>query len=748
MPRAAACRTGGSGSSPRSPCCSRPSASTCSATRCGTPSIPAWSGSSRCVGGAGALPSPSPSRRPRRPAAAAGRGRAGDQVPDPSHRPGPLHALGYLEPGIRALLRRPSRPGPPHRRQDRHSGPAPAHPRAARPHQAAVGPVPELLRPALPGQPGRVLLHPPAGHHHHRQRDPGRHLAGGRSGRDLGGTGAERGHHRGPPTEERLGPQRHRLCPHRDLLPHLHPRPPAALPPLLHPHHPRDRHLPRPRQLHPLHPKPPPAGPRPDPALDNPRHDHRRHLCAAVTQLPPRDPGRGLRPDGPGQGAERAPGRLPPRPAQRPDADPHPVRHRPGRRPGRRHPHRERLRVARARLRGGPRHRCRGSPRDPGCGPGRRRLHNRRQHRGGRAVCCPRPQDPAHLDPPGLGSPLPVRLRRPGQRQALPPQRPPPSCRPSRGRPPAGHRRGVVLHRDVYHPVGGYRTAFGEVHWAAHELGTGAGLCWLERVAVSIGWVDYRSILLPDKEGGMTSSKSTLEGAVGALRRPRLVVIGLSMLAVLAAACGSGSGSSGQSTALASKQVLKFPIYADPATMDPALGDQEIESELSQNVFDNLWLFDNKLNIVPDLATAVPTQANGGISADGLTYTIHLNPKAKFSNGDPVTSKDVLYSWNRAVALHGAYSSILSAVQGYSDVQKAAGSPPSSGTPTTFQANIEKQLAAGNSSFMMSGLTATDPETVQIKLSKIEKQLAAGNSSFMMSGLTATDPETVQIKLS
>ncbi len=144
--------------------------------------------------------------------------------------------------------------------------------------------------------------------------------------------------------------------------------------------------------------------------------------------------------------------------------------------------------------------------------------------------------------------------------------------------------------------------------------------------------------------------------------------------------------------------------------------DAEVDSELMQNVFDNLWRFDDKLNIVPDIATAVPTQANGGISADGLTYTIHLNPAAKFSNGDPVTSKDVLYSWNRGAALHGAYSSILSAIQGYAAVQTAAGAPPSSGTPTTFQGNIEKQLAAGNTAFMMSGLTAPDAETVQVKL--------------------------------
>jgi oligopeptide transport system substrate-binding protein len=192
--------------------------------------------------------------------------------------------------------------------------------------------------------------------------------------------------------------------------------------------------------------------------------------------------------------------------------------------------------------------------------------------------------------------------------------------------------------------------------------------------------------------------------------------IGLGVLGLLtAAACGSTSTTS-TSGALAASQVLHFPVFQDPGTWDPGEMDAEVDTELMQNVFDNLWRFDDKLNIVPDIATTVPTQANGGISSDGLTYTIHLNPAAKFSNGDPVTSKDVLYSWNRGVALHGAYSSILSAIQGYSAVQTAAGAPPSSGTPTTFQANIEKNLAAGNSAFEMSGLTAVNAETVQVKL--------------------------------
>jgi oligopeptide transport system substrate-binding protein len=203
------------------------------------------------------------------------------------------------------------------------------------------------------------------------------------------------------------------------------------------------------------------------------------------------------------------------------------------------------------------------------------------------------------------------------------------------------------------------------------------------------------------------------------LRVTKLTIggIGLGILGlVTAAACGSTSTPSSSSGTLASSQVLRFPTFQDPGTWDPGEMDIETDTELMQNVFDNLWRFDDKLNITPDIATAVPTQANGGISADGSTYTVHLNPAAKFSNSDAVTSKDVLYSWNRAAALHGPYSYLLSAIAGYSDVQTAAGAPPSSGTPTTFQANIETQLKAGNPKFMMSGLTAPDPETVQIKL--------------------------------
>ena len=218
--------------------------------------------------------------------------------------------------------------------------------------------------------------------------------------------------------------------------------------------------------------------------------------------------------------------------------------------------------------------------------------------------------------------------------------------------------------------------------------------------------------------------------------------------ALLLAACGGGAGSSG---GLATSQVLRFPVYQSPGSWDPGEADAEVDQEIMQNVFDNLWRFDDNLKIVPDIATEVPSTSNGGISSDGLTYTVHLKPNVKFNNGDAVTSTDVLYSWNRAAALQGAYASNLSAIDGYDAVQKAAGSPPSArknpAGVTSFRKSIEDRLAANDSALQMKGLTAPDATTVKIKLANgcgwcLTAWTLSGSTGAIVDQKTVqTDPE-------
>ena len=195
------------------------------------------------------------------------------------------------------------------------------------------------------------------------------------------------------------------------------------------------------------------------------------------------------------------------------------------------------------------------------------------------------------------------------------------------------------------------------------------------------------------------------------------IAVGL-LSVITVAACGGGSSSSSSSGGLAKTQVLRFPTYQDPHTWDPGAMDAEVDTEFAQNVFDNLWRFDDGLNIIPDIATTVPSTSNGGISSDQQTYTVHLKQNVTFANGDKMTSKDVLYSWNRAVALNGPYASNLSLIAGYSAVHKAGAAFCSKkADPAACRTTLEQKLAAVDPTLQMSGLTAPDPYTVQIKLS-------------------------------
>src|SRR5579864_4958365 len=120
---------------------------------------------------------------------------------------------------------------------------------------------------------------------------------------------------------------------------------------------------------------------------------------------------------------------------------------------------------------------------------------------------------------------------------------------------------------------------------------------------------------------------------------------GLVAVALAGAACGTTTLSNTGSQQLATDQTLRFPSDSDIGSLDPALIQAETDVELYQNLFDGLLKFDDRLNIVPDLATGMPE-----ISSDQMTYTFHLRPEARFWNGDPVTAQDFIYSFSRAAA--------------------------------------------------------------------------------------------------
>ena len=82
-----------------------------------------------------------------------------------------------------------------------------------------------------------------------------------------------------------------------------------------------------------------------------------------------------------------------------------------------------------------------------------------------------------------------------------------------------------------------------------------------------------------------------------------------------------------------------------PSTMNPYLSGGTKELEAASLVLEPLARYDEGGNMVPWLAESVPTTANGGVSSDLTTVTWKLKSGLKWSDGSPVTSTDVVFSW-------------------------------------------------------------------------------------------------------
>jgi peptide/nickel transport system substrate-binding protein len=103
---------------------------------------------------------------------------------------------------------------------------------------------------------------------------------------------------------------------------------------------------------------------------------------------------------------------------------------------------------------------------------------------------------------------------------------------------------------------------------------------------------------------------------------------------------------------------LVVTTFGDPETLDPALDYETAGGDVLAAVYETLITYDREKPtvFVPLLATEVPTVENGGISADGLTYTFNIRSGIKFHDGADLTPSDIAYSIQRGV-LQGGTSS-------------------------------------------------------------------------------------------
>jgi len=130
------------------------------------------------------------------------------------------------------------------------------------------------------------------------------------------------------------------------------------------------------------------------------------------------------------------------------------------------------------------------------------------------------------------------------------------------------------------------------------------------------------------------------------------------LLASLAFVLG-GSGCSRHESPVAQgnrEQILHLGNLSEPNDLDPAI----LDSQQTFNIV--LALMEGLCQYHPQTGLPVPGVAERWeVSADNLTWTFHLRPEARWSNGDPVTARDFVFSFRRNLSpgLGAEYASML-----------------------------------------------------------------------------------------
>jgi oligopeptide transport system substrate-binding protein len=118
-------------------------------------------------------------------------------------------------------------------------------------------------------------------------------------------------------------------------------------------------------------------------------------------------------------------------------------------------------------------------------------------------------------------------------------------------------------------------------------------------------------------------------------------LVGLLAVAVV----GTSAATTGKSSSSAARaQVLKMSIGAEPPSLDPGLATDTTSADILFNIMDPLVRLGN-----PPALKALPGAA-AGWKVRGATVTLNLRRNVRWTNGQPVTAQDYVWSWLRTIS--------------------------------------------------------------------------------------------------
>ena len=125
------------------------------------------------------------------------------------------------------------------------------------------------------------------------------------------------------------------------------------------------------------------------------------------------------------------------------------------------------------------------------------------------------------------------------------------------------------------------------------------------------------------------------------MKRNLNILLSLFVLVSMAlAACGGGAAAptfSGTAT---------ITFTQEPDSLSPLYTTMWFSSITRDFWLKGMWSFDDNNKPVLELAAEIPSSENGGISADGKTITYKLRDDVKWSDGEPVTADDFVFTYD------------------------------------------------------------------------------------------------------
>ena len=178
--------------------------------------------------------------------------------------------------------------------------------------------------------------------------------------------------------------------------------------------------------------------------------------------------------------------------------------------------------------------------------------------------------------------------------------------------------------------------------------------------------------------------------------RPLPLVTVFCSIVILAAGCSRRETRVEEGNRL---QVLHVANSGEVADLDPQTAIGAIEGDVLASLFEPLIQLDPV-----DLHPVPAAAASWEVSADGLIWTFHLQPNAKWSNGDPVTASDWVYSFRRFMT-----ASLAAPFSDYGFVVAGA----------------EDFFRGKTTDFAKVGVRAMDPLTLELRLANPTPYLPA-----------------------